>query len=191
MKAPEFFHSINRLRIGLKSSQLTPPFLVADTRLYTLPCQSVRPSVTFLNRQWFLYFRSCRTVRGCPPCIRPCFFRFSFLFSALRLRITFDLVSLVLPSPFLPFLSSDHFRFVWFAYDSSLEGPAEGEFSTDLLLWVFFRWKGASQHMTDVSDFRVLFPGISLSLSLSLSLSCVCVCFVIDFSYLALQKSWQ
>ena len=74
--------------------------------------RSVRPSVTFLNRQWFLYFRSCRTVRGCPPCIRPCFFRFSFLFSALRLRITFDLVSLVLPSPFLPFLSSDHFRFV-------------------------------------------------------------------------------
>ena len=40
-------------------------FLVADTRLYTLPCRSVgpsvRPSVTFL----FLHYRSCQTVRDC------------------------------------------------------------------------------------------------------------------------------
>ena len=42
-------------------------FLVADTRLYTLPCRSVgpsvRPSVTFLNSERFLQYCSCPTVR--------------------------------------------------------------------------------------------------------------------------------
>ena len=46
-------------------------FLVACTRLYTLPCRSVgrsvsrsvRPSVTFLNSEWFLHYCSCPTVR--------------------------------------------------------------------------------------------------------------------------------
>ena len=44
-------------------------FLVADTRLYTLPCRSVRrsvgPSVTFLNSERFLHYCSCPTVRDC------------------------------------------------------------------------------------------------------------------------------
>ena len=43
-------------------------FLVADTRLYTLPCWSVHLSVgrlvTFLNSEWFLYYCSCPTVRN-------------------------------------------------------------------------------------------------------------------------------
>ena len=46
-------------------------FLVADTRLYTLPCRSVGrsvgryvgPSVTFLNSERFLHYCSCPTVR--------------------------------------------------------------------------------------------------------------------------------
>ena len=42
-------------------------FLVADTRLYTLPCRSVgrsvRPSVTFLNSERFSHYCSCPTVR--------------------------------------------------------------------------------------------------------------------------------
>ena len=42
-------------------------FLVADTRLYTLPCRSVgrsvRPSITFLNCEWFSHNGSCPTVR--------------------------------------------------------------------------------------------------------------------------------
>ena len=46
-------------------------FLVADTRLYTLPCwkvgrsvcPSVHPSVTFLNSEQFLHYCSCPTVR--------------------------------------------------------------------------------------------------------------------------------
>ena len=42
-------------------------FLVADTRLYTLPCRSVgrsvRRSVTFLNSDWFSHYCSCPTVR--------------------------------------------------------------------------------------------------------------------------------
>ena len=46
------------------------PFLVADTRLYTLPCRSVRltirPSVTFLNSERFLQYCSCPTVRNWP-----------------------------------------------------------------------------------------------------------------------------
>ena len=38
-------------------------FLVAATRLYTLPCRYVRPSVTFLNCERFLLYCSCPTVR--------------------------------------------------------------------------------------------------------------------------------
>ena len=42
-------------------------FLVADTRLYTLACRSVRrsvrPSVTFLNCDRFSHYCSCQTVR--------------------------------------------------------------------------------------------------------------------------------
>merc|ERR1712142_212993 len=42
-------------------------FLVADTRLYTLPCRSVGPSVrrsvTFLNCERFWLYCSCPTVR--------------------------------------------------------------------------------------------------------------------------------
>ena len=38
-------------------------FLVADTRLCTLPCWSIRPSVTFLNFVQFLHYCSCPTVR--------------------------------------------------------------------------------------------------------------------------------
>ena len=41
-------------------------FLVADTRLYTLPCRSVDklvgPSVTFLNSERFLHYCSCPNV---------------------------------------------------------------------------------------------------------------------------------
>ena len=43
-------------------------FLVADTRLYTLPCRSVGPSVrpvTFLNFERFLHYCSRPTVRDC------------------------------------------------------------------------------------------------------------------------------
>ena len=40
-------------------------FLVADTRLHTLPCRSVGPSVTFLNCERFSHYRSCQTVRDC------------------------------------------------------------------------------------------------------------------------------
>ena len=42
-------------------------FLVAVTRLYTLPYRSVGwsvgRSVTFLNSEWFLHYSSCPTVR--------------------------------------------------------------------------------------------------------------------------------
>ena len=41
-------------------------FLVADTRLYTLPCRSVRRSVrtvTFLNCERFSHYCSCPSVR--------------------------------------------------------------------------------------------------------------------------------
>ena len=37
-------------------------FLVADTRLYTLPCRSLCPSVTFLNSEPFSHYCSCPTV---------------------------------------------------------------------------------------------------------------------------------
>ena len=37
-------------------------FLVADTRLYTLPCRSVRRSITFLNCEQFSHYGSCPTV---------------------------------------------------------------------------------------------------------------------------------
>ena len=53
------------------SLNLFIPFLVADTRLYTLPCRSVgrsvrpsvRPSVTFLNSEQFSLYCSHPTVR--------------------------------------------------------------------------------------------------------------------------------
>ena len=38
-------------------------FLFADTLLYTLPCRSVRRSVTFLNCEQFPHHCSCPTVR--------------------------------------------------------------------------------------------------------------------------------
>ena len=42
-------------------------FLVADTRLYTLPCRSVRryvgTSEIFLNCEWFLHYSPCPTIR--------------------------------------------------------------------------------------------------------------------------------
>ena len=45
-------------------------FLVADTRLYTLPCRSVGRSVgryvTFLNSERYSHYCSCPTVRDCP-----------------------------------------------------------------------------------------------------------------------------
>ena len=44
-------------------------FLVADTRLYTLPCRSVRlsvpPSHVFFNCERCLYYYPCPTVRDC------------------------------------------------------------------------------------------------------------------------------
>ena len=46
--------------------------LVADTRLYTLPCRSVHRSVRNIFesriREWFLHFCSCPTIRDCPSC---------------------------------------------------------------------------------------------------------------------------
>ena len=52
----------------LLASPLTFPlagllFLVADTRLYTLPSRSVRPSVPFLNSERFSHYCSCPTER--------------------------------------------------------------------------------------------------------------------------------
>ena len=53
------------------AENVSSPYLVADTRLYTLPCRlvgrsvhpSVRPSATFLNSERFLQYCSCPTVR--------------------------------------------------------------------------------------------------------------------------------
>ena len=43
---------------------MSAPFLVADTRLYSLPlAMSVRPSVTFLNSKRFSQYCSCPTIR--------------------------------------------------------------------------------------------------------------------------------
>merc|ERR1711942_548209 len=53
---------------GLSKSRYTPKnekndlFLVADTRLYTLPCRLVGP---FLNSGRFLHYCSCPTFRDC------------------------------------------------------------------------------------------------------------------------------
>ena len=56
-------------RVGYESSPTNVQlvFLIAHTRLYTLPYwsvgQYVRPSVTFLNSEIFLHYCSCPTVR--------------------------------------------------------------------------------------------------------------------------------
>ena len=61
------FMSYNITLVG----QAEPVFLVADTRLYTLPCRSVgrqvRRSVTFLNSEQFLQYCYCPPARdfGC------------------------------------------------------------------------------------------------------------------------------
>ena len=58
-------------------------FLVADTRLYTLPCRSVgrsvRPSVTFLSSEQFPHYCSCQTVRDWIA-VYPALFHFFFNF---------------------------------------------------------------------------------------------------------------
>ena len=60
-------------------------FLVADTRLYTLLCQSVGRSVTFVNYEWFMHKCSCPTVRD-RIAVYPVWFLFTSLFIALPIR---------------------------------------------------------------------------------------------------------
>ena len=58
----------NLIKSSFKTGKKQGHFLVADARLYTLPCRSVRRSVrpvTFLNSEWFSHYCSCPTVRDC------------------------------------------------------------------------------------------------------------------------------
>ena len=76
-------------------------FLVADTRLYTLPCRSVgrsvrrsvHQSVTFLNSGRFLHYCSCPTVRDWIS-VYPALFL--SLFPVLCLLLCFDTFCLLL-----------------------------------------------------------------------------------------------
>ena len=65
IKSLEISHST----LGKEGEKKWPTFAMwsTQTRLYTLPCRSVgpsvRPSVPFLNSEWFLHYCSCLTVR--------------------------------------------------------------------------------------------------------------------------------
>ena len=74
-KHTTLLHRVGQSILWIISPLMTLFFLVADMRLYTLPCRSVgryvgpsvrrsvRPSVTFLNSGRFSHYCSCPTVR--------------------------------------------------------------------------------------------------------------------------------
>ena len=77
-------HIRDKKKIGFRDKQkmvicfsflfVSKSFLVTDTRLYTLPCRSVRPSVGHIS-EFRAFF--CGTAPAQPfatglPCIRPC-----------------------------------------------------------------------------------------------------------------------